>query len=71
LAIATYLQLVIEKLDCFQVANKNFLVLGEAPNAKHQITNKFQRFKFEKKYKIVSVIRNWNLELIWNLGFVI
>jgi len=42
----------------------------EAPNSKHQITNKSQysNSKFQTK---VLVIRNWSLEFIWGLGFVI
>jgi len=38
----------------------------EVPNPKHQISNKSQSPKFEKNYLVIC---NWNLELVWNLGF--
>jgi hypothetical protein len=34
---------------------------------KHQITNKFQYPKFKISNEILWVIRDWDLELVWNL----
>jgi len=40
----------------------------EAPNPKHQITNKSQYSNSKFKTKVL-VIRDWSLEFIWRLGF--
>jgi hypothetical protein len=45
------------------------LIIGEAPNDKYQIPNKFQCPKFKILNRIVLVIVNWLLEFIWDLGF--
>jgi len=41
----------------------------EAPNSKHQITNKSQRPKFKFSNKVVLVIGYWYLEFIGDLSF--
>jgi hypothetical protein len=55
-----------EKLMGREIAESGWAMKSQYPNPKFQIISNHQMTKFQNKP--VSVIRNWNLDIVWDLA---